>query len=420
MIALIVAAGLFVAGIALSAIGVVFMGNNSHFISKNNYKSVTADVTEDFKSISVLATTCDVIFEASPDNNTLISAHVPEKSDVESFVEDGTLHIRVKDNRKWYDFIRISIGTESPSVVVYLPKGEYETLYAHVTTGDFSIGEEHSFSSLSFEASTGDAVILSPVGESLYAKVTTGDVRVGNTSPALMELRATTGDIKIENVQNSGKITAKTGSGKVSFSTVHANEIDIETTTGDIGLEDVIAASSAHIKATSGDVEFEAFDSAEIYIKVTTGDVEGELLSSKKFITDTTTGDVRVPYSTEGGVCDIKTTTGDIEIYVVDRSSRIYVWEKEGAGGAFTISLFEDGTFQYYEGMFSSYIGMGTWEKDGEVITLTEGDIGYGFVFKFRMSHGDLLFIKEESDKFLYTDVADGDRFLGRMMKEDK
>ncbi len=312
--ALIVAASLFITGLALAVLGVAFMDTNSHFISKNNYRSLTVDVSNEFKSVSVLATTCDIIFEASPDNTTWISAQIPESSDIESFVEDGTLHVRVKDNRKWYDFIGISIGAESPRVVVYLPKGEYEKLDIHVTTGDFGVGEEHSFTSLSFEASTGDAVIFSPVGESLYAKVTTGDIRVGNASYALMELKATTGDIKIENVPNSGKITAKTGSGKVTLSSIHANEIDIETTTGDIDLEGVIASAVTRIKATSGDVEFEAFDSAEIYIKVTTGDVEGELLSSKVFITDTTTGDVRVPYSTEGGVCDIKTTTGNITI----------------------------------------------------------------------------------------------------------
>ena len=417
--AIIVSAALFAAGLALAVLGIAFMGENSQFISKNNYVSHTATVTDDFKSISVSAATCDVIFEPSADGITSVSALIHEKETLETFVENGRLYINVKDDREWYDNISISIGYESPSIVIYMPEGEYEDLEVDVTTGDFGVGEEHSFTFLSFEATTGDAAIFSPVGESLYAKVTTGDIRIDDTSPTLMEVKTTTGDIAIQNVLNSGKISAKTDSGKVALSSVHANEIDIETTTGDIVLEDVIAASSAHIKATSGDVEFEAFDSAEIYIKVTTGDVEGDLLSSKVFITDTTTGDVKVPYSTEGGVCDVKTTTGDIEIYVVDRSSRIYVWEKDGFGGQFYISLFEDGTFQYYEGMLSSYIGMGTWERDGDIITLTENDIGYGFVFKFKVSYGDLLFIKEGSDKFIYTNVEDGDRFLGSILKEN-
>ena len=384
--ALIVAAALFVIGIVLVVLGVIFMGNNSHFISRNDYKSVTVDITDEFSSINVLATTCDVIFEASDDDRIYISALIHEKSDLEASVDNDTLNIKVSDKRKWYDHIGISIGTEPPNVVIYLPKGEYEELYVDVTTGDIKIDEAHAFTSLSFEASTGDVVIFSTVKESLYVKVTTGDIRIGNTSPSLLEVKTTTGDIKIENIPSSEKISVKTASGRVSLSSVHATEIDIETTTGSIALDDVIASSVARINATSGDVKFTAFDSAEIYIKVTTGDVEGDLLSSKVFVTDTTTGDVKVPYSTEGGVCDIKSTTGDIEIYVVEHSSRIYVWEKEGFGGNFSISLFADGTFQYYEGMLSSYIGMGTWSREGDIITLTEEDTGYGFVFKFKVS----------------------------------
>ena len=47
-----------------------------------------------------------------------------------------------------------------------------------------------------------------------------------------------------------------------------------------------------------------------------------------------------------------------------DVAGKAYPYEKEGCGGAFTISLYADGTFQYYEGFLSSYIGFGTWTLD--------------------------------------------------------
>lgn len=312
--ALIVSASLLVAGLAIAALGVAFMWKNSHFLSKNTFKSETVDVTEEVGSINVFATTCDVIFEVSPDGSSYVSALIPEKCELEAFITDNVLHVNVKDTRKWYDHIGISFGTDSPNVVIYMPKGEYEDLTVNVTTGDLKTSEDHSFTSLSFEASTGDAVISSPVKELLVANVTTGDVTVGGTSPSLMEIKATTGDVKIQHVSNSGKITAKTGSGDITLSSMRSNELDIKTTTGDITLNDVIAAEITHVETTSGYVSLTAFDSKAIYIDVTTGDVKGELLSGKTFTTDTTTGDVRVPYSTEGGVCDIKTTTGDIII----------------------------------------------------------------------------------------------------------
>ena len=88
-----------------------------------------------------------------------------------------------------------------------------------------------------------------------------------------------------------------------------------------------------------------------------------------------------------------------------------YVWEKEGCGGDFTISVFEDGTYEYYEGYLSSYIGSGTWDISDGILTLRENS-GYDFVFRFSIVNGNLVFISEGSSRFIYTDVKDGDLFV--------
>ena len=46
-----------------------------------------------------------------------------------------------------------------------------------------------------------------------------------------------------------------------------------------------------------------------------------------------------------------------------DLAGKTYEYEKEGFGGNFTIQLKEDGTFTYYEGGLSSYIGIPGAEK---------------------------------------------------------
>ena len=94
-----------------------------------------------------------------------------------------------------------------------------------------------------------------------------------------------------------------------------------------------------------------------------------------------------------------------------DLAGRTYVYEKEGAGGSFTITLAEDGAFQYYEGYLSSYVGMGVWSLEDNVLTLTEGDSGYGWVNRFAADRGGLTFLAEGSDNFLYVKVKDGERF---------
>ncbi len=95
---------------------------------------------------------------------------------------------------------------------------------------------------------------------------------------------------------------------------------------------------------------------------------------------------------------------------VQNTSGRIFVWEKEGFGGDFTIQLNDDGTYMYYEGSLSSYIGMGKWSLQDGVVTLYETS-GYANVFRFAMSGEDLVFVADGSSEFMYVTVEDGDRF---------
>lgn len=78
----------------------------------------------------------------------------------------------------------------------------------------------------------------------------------------------------------------------------------------------------------------------------------------------------------------------------------------------FKISFNEDGTFSYYETMFSSYLGYGTWEiKDGVLIMSDDEHIGYPLRNFFRIDGEDLIFVEEGSSNFIYVKVQDGERF---------
>lgn len=108
----------------------------------------------------------------------------------------------------------------------------------------------------------------------------------------------------------------------------------------------------------------------------------------------------------------------DIEDIIVNRT---FIYEKEGFGGDFTIKINEDGTFSYYEGGFSSYIGFGSWTLDDGILVLSDDDdMGYPFVNRFEVKDGDLVFISEASSNFLYVKVADGERFASKADDQDK
>lgn len=85
----------------------------------------------------------------------------------------------------------------------------------------------------------------------------------------------------------------------------------------------------------------------------------------------------------------------------------LYLYEGDGFGGAFTISLRADGSFTYYEGHLSSYIGAGKWSVSGDILTL-EDETGITRVNRFRMEGNDLIFQAKGSTNFIYVKVADG------------
>lgn len=108
--------------------------------------------------------------------------------------------------------------------------------------------------------------------------------------------------------------------------------------------------------------------------------------------------------------------TGAALTFASKKSSNLYVWEKPGVGGDFTITLNADGTYSYYAGPVSSYIGAGTWTVDRGVLTMTEDKefCGNDNVFLFRIDDESLRYIADGSSKFMYVNVRDGDRFLKR------
>ena len=112
----------------------------------------------------------------------------------------------------------------------------------------------------------------------------------------------------------SGDITISVSTGQSTLSDVTCKNLTTDGSTGEVFLKNVIASQAFSIDRSTGDVAFDRCDAAEILVKTSTGDVTGSLLSEKVFITDTSTGDIRVPPTTTGGKCTIKTGTGDIRI----------------------------------------------------------------------------------------------------------
>lgn len=81
--------------------------------------------------------------------------------------------------------------------------------------------------------------------------------------------------------------------------------------------------------------------------------------------------------------------------------------------GDFTITIYDDGTFQSYETPISSYIGMGSYIIKGDVVTLKEDGAGCtGDINRYRIVDGHLLFLRDGSANYSFVPLEDGAAFM--------
>ena len=93
-----------------------------------------------------------------------------------------------------------------------------------------------------------------------------------------------------------------------------------------------------------------------------------------------------------------------------DLADQVYIYEKEGFGSDFYITLNSDGSMRCSEGALSSYFGLGTWKLDGDTVILTTDD--EKFVNRFAVEDGTLVYQSADSTGFMYLTVSDGEKFL--------
>ena len=309
---LITAAALILAGCVIFGGALAVNQWNFSKLSTVKYETSQYEIGEDFKDITFVGDTADVSFVLSEDGKTRVTCYEETKAKHSVSVQDGALTIRLEETKKWYDHIGINYG--APKITVEIPAGEYGALSLRASTGDVEIPKDFVFESMDISLSTGDVTSGSSVKGLAKVRATTGDISVSGVSATGMELSVSTGKILVSELKCEGDVQLKVTTGKVSLGNVECKNLFSTGNTGGISLENVIAAEKFSIVRTTGKVKFARCDAAELFIKTGTGDVTGSLCSSKVFLCQTSTGNVKVPQSVTGGKCEIITSTGDIKV----------------------------------------------------------------------------------------------------------
>ena len=277
-------------------IGATAATGGGNLFNAQKYETVTHEIGSTFDQIAVDTDITDVTIATANEKQCRVECSEPEKMKHTAEVENGTLVIRSSDSRQWYEHL-FSFASHSPKVVIYLPQSAYASLQIDTHTGDVTIPSGFTFDTLTVNNNTGDVECSASVTKTLTVKEDTGDISLSCPNAGELDITASTGDIDVTSAKVKGTVSVK-------------------SSTGDITLTDTVAEKKFQIESSTGDVGFKGCDAADIKVKTSTGDVTGTLLSDKIFVTDTSTGDVKVPQTSSGDRCEISTSTGDILIQI--------------------------------------------------------------------------------------------------------
>lgn len=281
-------------------------------LSTYKYETNHYEIRDHYESISIDTSTADIQFLPSEDSQCSVVCYEQKNMKHSVAVTDGTLVIKLKDTRKWYEHIGMGFG--SPKITVYIPQGEYGTLSINSSTGNVDIPEHYQFEGMDISVSTGNVNCRSSAKGNIQIRTSTGNIHAESISAKSLTLSVSTGHVQAESITCDEGITVSVSTGKTSLTDVNCKYITSTGNTGDISLKNVVAAERLSITRTTGDVLFDSSDAAEVFVKTNTGDVTGTLLSEKVFIVQTDTGSINVPKTVTGGKCEISTSTGDIRI----------------------------------------------------------------------------------------------------------
>ena len=307
---------LLVVGVVICGVAFAASGFEMKKMGTTSYETRTEEIKKPFRNISIKTNVDDVTLAPSTDGKCTVVLLEDEKNRHEVTVEGETLTITSNDNGGWFDFLNFAF--ESPSVTVYLPANEYAALSIDATTSDVRLPEGITFDSIRAVVSTGNVFCCSSAKDVMELEATTGKIDVADSSAGQMGLSVTTGDVKVSSVACEGLIDANVTTGGMKLEDIVCMDLQSTGSTGDLVMKNVIGTGEFRLERSTGDIRMESCDAASIIAKTSTGDVVGSLKTDKVFLTESGTGDVEVPRTTSGGVCDITTGTGDIQIEIVE------------------------------------------------------------------------------------------------------
>ena len=314
MVLLIVAVSLVAAGLILCVVGLALapgetIGEKFLSLGTSDFVSEETVISEKISGIDLQASTARVEILKATDGVTRVALYERAQEKSEVSVVDGVLTIRPKEI-EWYKKISL-FSPEESTVTVYLAEPMLETMNLKTSTGAVRVAEEILAKNATVEFSTAKIEFAASVSEMLRVSGSTGDVSLRGAQYGNLEVKTSTGDISLSG-GSAREVSLRVSTGEISVESFACGSLAVVSSTGEQEYEGVTVDGAMTLESDTGDISIEDCSVASATITTATGDVKGRFNSPMIFFATTDTGRVRVPESTEGGLCKITTDTGNI------------------------------------------------------------------------------------------------------------
>ena len=218
-----------VIGIILMTCAAGLAGFRIEKLFSDDRKRNIIELNEGFESVEVNTGLDSVKFVPSEGTASTIELYEGEKSYYDVRVEDNTLRIEYKENRKWFEFINFG-SPSSHDVIVMMPAGSYKSISVNTGIGNIEIPD--SFTADNITTETGIGNIRAPKA-----------VKSTNIHSGI-------GDITVPDSETSGNVDINTGIGDI---TISRSETSSKPETSSITSEPAASAAETQSKPeTSG------------------------------------------------------------------------------------------------------------------------------------------------------------------------
>lgn len=266
-------------------------------------------IKESFKNISIESDQSNIIIKPSEDDSCKIT--YDQRTNISETVQNDTLIIKNTCSRKWYDYIGFVCSAQ---LTIYISQHDYDLLAANSQSGDIHVSSGITLKEIQLNSASGNINCASSALSHIDITTESGDIHANNIDTDNISVRSTSGNIKLSSVDCIQDIKIDTASGDISGTDFTCANLSAASVSGKIDFLNLTASNNINIQSTSGDILLKDSDAYELQLKTASGNISGSLLSDKIFNANSSSGDIKLPPSVQGGSCIINTSSGDINI----------------------------------------------------------------------------------------------------------